>query len=124
MTSSTDLHPPAEMRIQVHPDAAPELDLSLLRQQFESICASESCVIRSRVEEGEDNGRYVNLAFKTSDRAELWRVVDAKLYKHPQLGEPLRKSSMTLCTGEDEWEDYLLLYHFNPEVELDSISEP
>jgi hypothetical protein len=30
---------------------------------------------------------------------------------------------MALCTGNDAWEDYLLLFHFNPEFEIDEIDE-
>jgi hypothetical protein len=123
MTSTSDSKSPAELQIQVHPDVVPELDLVLLRSQFETIASSEPCVIRSRVDEGEDDGRYMNLAFKTTDRATLWRVVEERLYEHLQLGAPLRKASMTLCTGEEGWDDYLLLYHFNPEIELDVIDE-
>ncbi|EJL90092.1 hypothetical protein PMI15_00376 [Polaromonas sp. CF318] len=95
----------------------------MLREQFESIANTESCVIRSRAEEGEDNGRYLNLAFKTSNRAHLWSIVEAKLYAHPTFGSLLRKSSMTICTGDSGWDDYLVLYHFNPEVEIDAIDE-
>jgi len=84
----------------------------------------ESCVIRARVDEGEDNGRYMNLAFKTSDRAKLWHLIEEKLYEHQQLGAPLRRASMTLCTGQDGWDDYLLLYHFDPQIELEDITEP
>ena len=61
--------------------------------------------------------------FKTSDLARLWQVVQAKLYAHPTLADLLRQSSMTLCTGEMGWDDYLLLQHFNPTFELDSLGD-
>lgn len=115
---------PAELRLQVHPDLAPGLDLSLLSERFDVITKSEPCVIRSRIEEGDDGGKYINFDFKTSDRAKLWGVVEKQFYGDPVLGELLRLSSMTVCTGDDGWEDYLLLYHFNPELELDEIQEP
>jgi hypothetical protein len=123
MTTTSDLRPPAELHIQVHPDLVPELDLLMLREQVEAIGNTEPSVLRFKIDEGEDEGRYLNLAFKTSDRAALWRAVEARLYEHPQLGPSLRLSSMTLCTGDEGWDDYLVLWHFNPEFELDAIDE-
>lgn len=124
MTSTPDARPPAELQIQVHPDLAPQLDLQLLREQVEAIVKAEPAVIRSKTDEGEDEGRYLNFAFKTSDRARLWRTLEAQLYGHPQLGALLRQSSMALCTGDDDWDDYLVLWHFNPEIEPDGVDEP
>lgn len=115
--------PPAELHIQVHPDIAPELDLLLLRAEVEAMASTEPAVLRFKIDAGEDEGRYLNLAFKTSDRAALWRAVEARLYEHPQLGSALRLSSMTLCTGDEGWDDYLVLWHFNPEFEPDAIDE-
>jgi hypothetical protein len=124
MTDTSIPREPAELRIQIHPDVVSGLDLVLLRQVFDHIGKTEQTVIRSRWEEGDDNGQYVNLAFKTSDRAGLWAVVEAELFGHPVLGELLGKSSMALCTGDDGWDDYLLLFHFNPEFEIDEIDQP
>ncbi len=124
MNATSNDRPPAELQIQVHPDLVPELDLQLLRAQVEAIGSSEPSVLRFKIDEGEDQGRYLNLAFKTTDRAALWRAVEARLYEHPQLGRLLRLSSMTLCTGDEGWDDYLVLHHFNPEIEPDDIDEP
>jgi len=116
--------PPAELHVQVQPGLAPALDLALLRARFEAISQTEPSVLRSRIETGDDNGPYLNLMFKTSDRARLWQVVQGELYAHPVLGELLLQSSMTLCTGETGWDDYLLLHHFNPAFELDTLGDP
>jgi len=115
--------PPAELHVQVQPGLAPALDLALLRARFEAISQTEPSVLRSRIETGDDNGPYLNLMFKTSDRARLWQVVQGELYAHPVLGELLLQSSMTLCTGETGWDDYLLLHHFNPAFELDTLGD-
>jgi hypothetical protein len=115
---------PAELLIQIHPDLAPELDRTLLRELFDAIGHTEPSVLRCKVDEGAGSERYINLAFKTSDQARLWRVVEDRLYAHPLLGNWLRKSSMALCTGAEGWDDCLVLYHFNPEIELDAIDEP
>ena len=118
MTTESELH------VQVQPGLAPTLDLALLRARFEALAQTEASVLRSKIEEGDDDGPYLNLMFKTADLARLWQVVQAELYGHPTLGTLLRQASMTLCTGETGWDDYLLLHHFNPAFELDTLGEP
>ncbi len=113
--------PPAELHVQVQPGLAPALDLALLRASFEAIRQTEASVLRAKIEAGDDDGPYLNLMFKTTDLAQLWQVVQREMYGHPSFGELLRVSSMTLCTGETGWDDYLLLHHFNPAFELDTL---
>ena len=118
MTTESELH------VQVQPALAPALDLARLHARFEALAQTEASVLRSKIEEGDDDGPYLNLMFKTADLARLWQVVQAELYGHPTLGTLLRQASMTLCTGETGWDDYLLLHHFNPAFELDTLGEP
>ena len=126
MTAESELTPlpPAELHVQVQPGLAPALDLVLLRATFEAINQAEACVLRAKIEEGDDDGPYLNLMFKTADLTKLWQVVQRELYDHPTLGQQLRRSSMSLCTGETGWDDYLLLHHFNPAFELDALGDP
>lgn len=115
---------PVELHVQVQPALAPALDLALLRASFEVLSQNEASVLRSKIEEGDDDGPYLNLMFKTTDLARLWPVIQREWYAHPKLGDLLRQSSMTLCTGATGWDDYLLLHHFNPAFELDTLGEP
>ena len=114
---------PAELHVQVQPGLAPALDLALLRATFEAISQNEPSVLRAKIEAGDDAGPYLNLMFKTSDLARLWEGVQLALDAHPTLGTLLRQSSMTLCTGETGWDDYLLLHHFNPAFALDVLGD-
>ena len=125
MTAESELlsSPLAELHVQVQPALAPALDLDLLRATFDAIGKTEPSVLRSKIEDGDDDGPYLNLMFKTSDLAQLWQVVQRELYGHPSFGELLRSSSMTLCTGDTGWDDYLLLHHFNPAFELDTMGD-
>ena len=116
--------PPAELHVQVQPGLAPALDLALLRATFDAISQTETSVLRAKIEEGDDDGPYINLMFKTADPNRVWQVVQDQLYAQPVLGELLRQSSMTLCTGATGWDDYLLLHHFNPAFELDRLADP
>ena len=86
--------------------------------------AREPTLTRFRIEEGEDNGRYTNIDFWTSNRLQLWRAIQSAIYQHPLLGEELMISSMAMCTGADTWNDYLLLHHYDPTISLDTLEGP
>jgi hypothetical protein len=66
------------------------------------------------VEEGRDNGRYINLLFQTNNARQLWPVIRARLVR---LG--LQRAAIVTCTGREPWRDYLLLHHFDPKERLD-----
>jgi hypothetical protein len=114
----------AELRVQVHPDRVPTLDLALLRKEFEALASNEQSVTRFKIEEGEDQGRYMNLVFETVNKAQLWHIIHSRLFRHASLGEPMSRASMVLCTGPTGWDDYLLLHHYDPAVQINELPEP
>ena len=125
---TTDVPQPAsssdELLIQVQPDRAPSLDVSLLEREFNAFAVATPCVTKFKTEQGDDGGRYINLHMKTGDLATLWKAVQPALYGHPILGAPLLQSSMAICTGEAGWDDYLVLHHYDESVDVDILCEP
>jgi hypothetical protein len=113
----------ALLHMQIQSGRAPELDLPLVQRECEALSASEEAITGFWVDEGDDDGRYINLNFETEDKAELWRLVRTRLYRNSNFGELLATSSITVCTGNDGWSDYLLLHHFDPAEQLDALSE-
>jgi hypothetical protein len=71
---------------------------------------------------GEDHGPYFSFTFGTLHALRLWEVIQTQLYENATFGHHLRCSSIATCSGEDGWNDYLLLFHFDPEEKLDSTS--
>lgn len=110
-----------ELLIQVQPDRAAAFDVLLLEREFAAFAAASPCVTKFKTEQGDDGGRYINLHMKTDDLAMLWEAVQAALYEHPTLGAPLLQSSMAICTGEAGWDDYLVLHHYDENVEVDGL---
>ncbi len=72
-----------------------------------------------RFEEGEDEGKYLNIVFGSYAPQELWPHIKAALYQSAVHGKVLQASSMALRTGADGWNDYVLLYHFDPNVSVE-----
>jgi hypothetical protein len=112
-----------QVRVQVHPDKVPSLDTALLKAESEAVAKSTHGILGFRSEEGEDQGRYLNLVFGSYSPLTVWPAIRAALYESPRFGAELKSASMALCTGEDGWNDYRLLYHFDPSVPLDAHTE-
>ena len=57
---------------------------------------------------GDDKGPYINVSFTAAELKPLWQAVRNELVR---LG--LQAGSIVACTGNDGWNDYLLLHHFD-----------
>ncbi len=112
-----------QLCLQVHPSRAPELELDLLRTAAEALARSTPGFRGIDFAEGEDDGTYLNIVFAVSNPAQAWHQIEAGLFGSLQFGAALRASSMAMCTGADGWNDYLLLYHYDPQVPRNSPGE-
>jgi hypothetical protein len=79
-------------------------------------CANHDATSNVFVESGDDNGKYYNVTVESGDVASLW----------PELKEVVCGSHesdvrcIVTCQGEDEWDDYRLLYHFDESEIIDA----
>lgn len=107
--------------IQVQPNRVPDIDMARVRALGDGVASNKDLVSRFAVVEGEDKGPYANLMFETTELKKLWHLLQGTLYKDKMVGSALSQASMAMCEGKDGWNDYLLLYHFDPSVKLDNI---
>jgi len=107
--------------LQVHPGRAPALDVGRLATECEVIARRTEGVRGLGVSEGDDDGAYLNIVFATVDTATSWPRLREALLASTEFGAALMASSICMCTGEGGWDDYLLLYHFDPTVPLDDL---
>jgi hypothetical protein len=112
-----------QLIVQVQPDLDSALDMVQVRSAM-SLLAAMDIVAESSVDEGEDGGPYVNFSFWCDDVATLWRYIRAVLDAKTEFGRVLKSASMVMCEGDRGWDDYLLLHHFDPVVELDEALPP
>jgi len=109
--------------IQVHPARAPELNVSRLSEECEVIAKQTEGIRGIGITEGEDQGPYLNIVFAAENPIDAWHKVKAVLLESTEFGTSLKASCMCMCTGKNGWDDYLLLYHFDPKVSLDEAGD-
>jgi hypothetical protein len=109
--------------IQVHPDRAPTLNVTRLSEECEAIAKQTKSIRGIGITEGEDDGKYLNIVFVTENPIESWRKLKEALLESTEFGSSLKASCLCMCTGKTGWDDYLLLYHFDPEALLDEAGD-
>ena len=48
-------------------------------------------------------------------------MLQSVFYEDVQVGTLLKAASMAMCEGESGWDNFRLLHHFDPEIELDTL---
>ena len=70
------------------------------------------------VQRGEDNGLYININFDTNDIVSLWDAIGELVSSDPLWAS----ATIACCEGDNGWDDYLLLYHFDDTEQLDTLT--
>lgn len=107
-----------EMRmihVQVQPERVKRLNIAAVDASLRRLAARRALVRRFRFEEGNDRCRYMNFNFTTAKPAALWEALRAGPFRSVLL----RSAAMVLCEGENGWDDYLLLHHWDRRLKLD-----
>ena len=109
--------------VHLQPDRADSLSVPLVKVLLSTFAAKNPMVVRFAFVAGRDRGPYVNftLTCRASDVAAVWRALKRHVFANPRLGPRLRRSCITTCEGSRSWDSYLLLQHFDENVELDRV---
>ena len=62
-----------------------------------------------------------NLKYPAGKLAQTLASIVAGAFGHRLLGPSLRRSYIVSCEGTRGWDNYLLLYHFNQKLKLDTL---
>jgi hypothetical protein len=104
----------AVLMVQVQPGRLPSFSEESV-VQLRAAPTPPGLVSSVEVDEGTDDGRYVNISFISENLKALWPIVRAQLVR---LG--LQSACIVTCTGRNGWDDYLLLHHFDSAQPRDS----
>ncbi len=91
----------------------PELDARI--SQAKALSGLKAIGITPEVQEGNDNGHYINFFIFSEDMASSWLTIKSVLFNSPGFIE----SSIITCEGNKGWDDYLLLHHYDEVEKLD-----
>lgn len=107
------------LTIQVQPNLAPRMEIASIKEHFQALSDNGDIVNHFEFVSGDDDGPYLNFTYYTTEPASLWQKIQVKIYDNDEIGQTIRESSMAMCSSEEGWDDYLLLFHFDPMVETD-----
>ncbi len=105
------------LSLHIQPDRSPQLDVAAVIKELTELTTSSDHPANVDVQEGNDNGRYINVTWSTRDYTTLWETLQKKLEQNQQLSQ----CSIVCCEGKHGWDDYLLLHHFDPTQQLDDL---
>jgi len=101
----------ASLHVQIQPSRSPDLDI-------EEVVNRLLALAPATVSRGDDAGRYVNVDFNPAEARGLWSAVEGQIL----TDQGLAGFSIVCCTGENGWDDYLLLHHYDPSEPLDELA--
>ena len=107
------------LSIQIQPSLSAGMDMSEVLAAFQAIADTSAFVKHHAFDNGDGQGPYFNFTFGTTDAKRFWQIVRERFYISGEIANHMRQSSMAMCSSEAGWDDYLLLHHYDPAVDLD-----
>lgn len=107
------------LSVQIQPSLVPEIDPRTVVASLAQLAGTQPDV----QEAGDAGGHYINVSFLDSDTPRLWKAIESRI---SMAADPLFKASkgmIIVCEGEKGWTDYLLLYHFDKQIALDTFKK-
>ena len=111
------------LNLQLQPERAPALDMARVNELVGALAQDRTIVAAFESKAGEDEGPYVNFTFAATDAGALWQKMRDEVLAHDELGAQIASAAIVICEGEQGWDDYLLLHHFDPQYPLDEADE-
>ena len=112
------------LSVQFQPDLQPSIDFDVKASELERLARKLPFVDQVSVDSGSNDGRYINVDIQTSDVTVLWPWVQDYLGLKSEKRPLISEAVIVVCEGEDDWNDYLLLHHFDATQETDNLVAP
>ncbi|MEM8944567.1 MAG: hypothetical protein AAGD11_05225 [Planctomycetota bacterium] len=106
------------LAIQCQPERIGGYDVDPRLELLADVARSHSSVQEVDVSSGVDNGAYINIIVSTNDVVALWSEL-RDVIANDRL---LRSCIIACCEGDNGWDDYLLLFHFDDTVPTDTLT--
>jgi hypothetical protein len=93
------------------------MEIASIKEHFQALVGNSDLVNHFEFISGDDDGPYLNFMYGTTDPTALWQQIQVKIYENEEIGQAMKESSMAMCSSKERWDDYLLLFHFEPTVQ-------
>jgi len=109
------------LAVHIQPERIPEAQIAIAIEALKKIVAATPAAQSSLIEinRGPD---YANVYLATAEPAALWQAIEHEFQLKTPKANPAAEGIVVLCEGEDGWNDYLMLYHFDPSQTLDRLA--
>lgn len=104
------------LNIQIQDGIPPLENLPLLLGKIAQIGSDHEATEAVSVASGDDSGAYYNLTIESKDLGALWPLLRDEVAANHQI------RIIVTCEGEDGWNDYLLLYHYDKSEVVDTLT--
>ncbi len=105
------------LSIQLHPDRDTSFRPEDLIQHLKSIGRYPEIDI------DQDKPQYVNLNLFTEDLNALSQQINTQVIDDEHLGPWVKNVSVIVCEGDQGWDDYILLWHYDKDELADDASK-
>lgn len=109
--------------IQVQPNRSPGIDMPRITELFRNLVSRIDLVRSHSFDHGFDDGAYFNFTFGTLCPADLWRLIQEQVFRAPGHAAHMARASMAMCSTDEEWNDYVQLFHWDPAVPQEELPE-
>jgi hypothetical protein len=112
-----------KLTVQIQPEVASDFTPEQVISLLESLPIDTHSDTKVRIDRSDDAGTYINVNFKTSDLVKLWDLIRSAFRLDSSTAQS-RPPVIIVCEGDDGWNDYRLLYHFDEGIRVESLSAP
>ena len=104
------------LHIQLHPQRC-SVDTENHVNRLSEIATDSVLDVIVDVERGDDDVPYINVNIYTDEMVSLWSAVCFEIESKPSLAS----ATIVCCEGENGWDDYFLLHHFDGDEAVDTL---
>jgi hypothetical protein len=115
------LMPQTTPKISIQVAAPTRMAGSRLRKKLRDWAAESEFVASTESTFGSEDGGFWNLVLTVTDLSNCWGELRALLNTTLKNEPALHSSLIIVAEGQRGWDDYLLLYHFDPSQRVDII---
>ncbi len=108
------------LNIQIQPSRCLAIESDTIVACFRKFSENNEYVVELKTVENKAED-YINIFLSSLNLSKLWATLKEYIFSSGQLNSQVASALIVICEGDDGWNDYLLLYHFDKSEQTDDI---